>query len=64
MKPVVEITVSSSGDIAIDAVGFKGADCQKATEYLEQALGVTEDRKYKQEFHQVATKAKNQQTVG
>jgi len=40
MKPTIEVTVSPQGDILIDAVGFKGADCEMATKYLEEALGV------------------------
>jgi len=35
----IEVTVSPRGDILIDAVGFKGADCEKATRFLEEALG-------------------------
>ncbi len=64
MKSVVQIIVSPQGGISIDAVGFKGADCRKATEYLEQALGVTNTQAHKPEFHQVAAKTNNKQTVG
>ena len=40
MKRTIEVTVSPIGDILIDAIGFKGADCEKATRFLEEALGV------------------------
>ena len=33
-KRSIEVTVSTRGDILIDAVGFKGADCEKATRFL------------------------------
>jgi hypothetical protein len=36
----IEIIIGSAGEIQIDAVGFKGADCEKATAFLEEALGV------------------------
>ena len=40
MKRTIEIIVASSGEIKIDAIGFKGLDCEKATRFLEEALGV------------------------
>ena len=30
--------VAPNGEIQIDAVGFKGTDCEKATRFLEEAL--------------------------
>lgn len=36
----VEVTVSPEGDVSIEAVGFKGQSCAKATEALEKALGM------------------------
>jgi len=35
----VEIVISPTGEIKIDAQGFKGAECTKATEALSKALG-------------------------
>ncbi len=52
MKPTIEVTVSPTGELKIDAVGFKGADCEKATRYLEEALGVVGQKVKKPEFHQ------------
>jgi hypothetical protein len=63
MKPTIEILVSPSGDISIDAVGFKGADCEKATRFLEDALGAVGRRVRKPEYHQTA-KSKTQQQIG
>ena len=63
MKPTIEITVSPSGEITIDALGFKGADCESATRYLEQALGVTSRRVKKPEYHRRQTLRK-QQRIG
>ena len=63
MKRTIEITVSTSGEIQIDAVGFKGPDCEQATKFLEEALGVVGQKVKKPEYHQrnVTT---NQQKVG
>ena len=63
MKPKIEVIVSPTGDISIDAVGFKGADCEKATRYLEDALGVVGGRVKKPEYHQ-QQQGKLQQGIG
>jgi hypothetical protein len=61
MKPHIEIILSPMGDIAIDAVGFKGADCEKATRFLEEALGSVAARNKKRENSQTQ---RVQQKVG
>jgi DUF2997 family protein len=63
MKPSIEVIVSPAGDIQIDAVGFKGADCEKATRYLEEALGVVNNRVKKPEYH-VRNISRTQQRLG
>lgn len=62
-KPNIEIVVSPTGDISINAIGFKGADCEKATRALEEALGVVIDRVKKPEYYARAA-ARNQQRLG
>ena len=63
MKRTIEIIVSPQGDIVIDAVGFKGSDCEQATQFLEQALGMQAQKERKPEYLQsAATQA--QQRVG
>ncbi|MEI7822996.1 MAG: DUF2997 domain-containing protein [Verrucomicrobiota bacterium] len=44
--------MSPIGEILIDAIGFKGADCEKATRFLEEALGVVGQKQKKPEYHQ------------
>jgi Protein of unknown function (DUF2997) len=56
-KRSIEVTVSPRGDILIDAVGFKGADCEKATRFLEEALGIAGPKQKKPEYHQRGTTA-------
>ena len=52
MAKTIEVVVGTQGEIKIDAVGFKGADCEKATAFLEKALGQVKARQKKPEFHQ------------
>ena len=63
MNRTIEIIVSPAGDIQIEAVAFKGADCEKATRFLEEALGVVRQRAKKPEYH-AATSTRNQQRLG
>ena len=63
MNRTIEIIIGTTGEIQIDAVGFKGADCEKATAFLEQALGVVGKKVKKPEYHQQSTRT-HQQRVG
>ena len=65
MKPnrTIEITVLPSGEIQINAVGFKGADCEHATAFLEEALGQVSGKCRKPEYHQANT-TQRQQRLG
>ena len=63
MNRTIEIVVSPKGDILIDAVGFKGTDCEQATKFLEEALGVQAQKVRKPEYLQT-TSTKAQQKVG
>ena len=63
MKRTIEILVSPIGDIQIDAVGFKGADCEQATRFLEEALGVISNRVKKPEYHATG-RTRNKQHLG
>ena len=51
-KRTIEITIGPDGQIAIEAVCFKGADCESATKYLEEALGVVGQKTKKPEYYQ------------
>lgn len=63
MARTIEIIVSTTGDILIDAVGFKGPDCEKATAFLEEALGLSGQKTKKPGYHQRAN-TRNQQKIG
>jgi hypothetical protein len=63
MNRTIEIIIGTIGEIQIDAVGFKGPDCEKATAFLEQAFGVVGNKMKKPEYHQHGTRV-SQQKVG
>jgi hypothetical protein len=63
MTKTIEVIVASSGEIKIDAVGFKGADCEQATQFLEEALGIVGQKQKKPEYHQ-RNVSKHQQKIG
>jgi hypothetical protein len=63
MNRTIEIIIGSTREIQIDAVGFKGPDCEQATRFLEEALGAVGKKIKKPEYHQRST-TRNQQSVG
>jgi len=62
MKSIV-VNVSESGEITIEAVGFKGNACEKATAALEKAMGTPGTRKKKAEYYQTETHAGTKQAT-
>ncbi len=57
----IEVIVHTDGTLKIDAVGFSGPDCEKATRFLEKALGKTTGKNKKPEHYR---QVKRQQQVG
>ncbi len=45
----LELVVHPTGELSIDAVGFRGSDCEQATAFFEQALGLVRQRQRKPE---------------
>jgi hypothetical protein len=64
MNRTIEIIISPTGEIQIDAIGFKGADCDQATKFLEEALGAVGQKTKKPEYHQPARKIHQQKLGG
>jgi hypothetical protein len=58
----LEITFKPDGTYEIEANGFKGRGCEKATEFLEQALsaGKIKSRRKKPEYHSTVTTTQKQ----
>ena len=47
----IEITVQPDGKLEIEALGFTGADCEKATAFIEDALGRPVSKRKKPEYY-------------
>ncbi len=50
-KREIVVDIAPGGSVSIEAVGFKGAECEKATEFLDKALGKIESTKRKPEYY-------------
>lgn len=48
----IEIVIAADGQVQIEAIGFKGNACEKATAAIEAALGVETSKKKKPEYYQ------------
>ena len=50
MKRSIEVVVDEKGGLQIEALHFQGADCEKATRFLEEALGTKQEQRRKPEY--------------
>jgi hypothetical protein len=55
MKPSITVEVSPTGEIQIEGHGFKGPECEQATRFLEEALGIVRAKQKKPEYNQSTT---------
>jgi hypothetical protein len=51
---MIEVVVSPAGEATVQTRGYAGADCLRASQFLEQALGITADERKTAEFYQPA----------
>lgn len=63
MAKSIEVIIQPTGELKIDALGFQGTDCEKATTFLEEALGQIAAKQKKPEYHRHAAH-KHRQQVG
>jgi hypothetical protein len=62
MPRLIEVIVSSKGQVTIETKGYAGADCLQASKALEQALGVpSSDRKTAEFFVSTTSEQQVQQ---
>lgn len=54
MNQHIEVVIAPDGSSRIEGHGFTGPDCEKATEFLERALGKVGKRRRKAEYAQVS----------
>jgi len=63
MSKAIEVVIQPDGSLKIDAVGFTGSDCDKATAFLEKALGQAVGKGRKPEYYTTA-RVNQQQKAG
>jgi hypothetical protein len=51
MSRVIEITISPTGETTVQTKGYVGADCLRASRFLEQALGTPSAERKTAEFY-------------
>lgn len=59
-KESIVVLLGADGTVQVEAVGYKGNSCEKATAFIEQALGLeTKSKKFKPDYYSnLATTAK------
>ena len=62
-QPSIEVIVNVDGSLVVDAIGFKGPDCEKATRFLEEALGQIASKQRKPAYNE-RNQTHRQQRVG
>lgn len=48
----LEITVDGEGNVSYEVKGVKGKGCVEETKFLDDALGVVEERNFTRSFYQ------------
>ncbi len=48
---IIEVTVAPDGQTRVETKGFSGSECQKASEFIEKALGKRTEEQLTAEFH-------------
>jgi len=47
----IEVVVNPDGSVSVEALGYSGPECEKATAFIEEALGEVQTRKRKPEYY-------------
>jgi hypothetical protein len=55
MPRVIEVIVSPKGETTLQTKGYSGADCQQASRFLEEALGIVAADRKTAEFYESNT---------
>jgi len=64
MSRRIHVKVSPTGEITVEAEGFKGNGCEAATKAIEEALGKPRERTRKPDFWRQTNSHQNQQQIG
>jgi hypothetical protein len=54
MARTIEVIVSPKGETTVQTKGYIGSDCQQASKWLEQALGIVAAETKTAEYYQTA----------
>ncbi len=57
----IQFTIDDNGEVSIQVLGVKGAECERITREIELALGMVSARQHTSEYYQ---QAETGQTVG
>jgi hypothetical protein len=60
----IRVKVSPTGDVTVEAYGFKGSGCEAATQAIEEALGSKVVRRRKSDYWSQPLSNQNPQTLG
>jgi hypothetical protein len=60
----IQVKVSTTGEVTVEAHGFKGKGCEAATKAIEEALGKPRERTRKPEFWRQGQSQQSNQTLG
>ena len=58
------VRISATGDITVEADGFKGKGCEAATKAIEEALGKPKERTRKSDYWRQSQRRQNEQQLG
>ncbi len=53
----IQFTIDDNGEVSIQVLGVKGAECEKLTREMEEALGIVTTRQHTSEYWQAAETA-------
>ena len=60
----IHVRISETGEIQVEAEGFRGKGCEAATKAIEEALGRPTSRSRKPDFWRQSQSHLNQQSIG
>lgn len=64
MSRRILVRITLTGEITVEAEGFRGKGCEAATKAIEDALGTPGNRTRKPDFWRQENSRKNQQKLG
>jgi hypothetical protein len=51
-RQIIEVVISPTGETRVETKGFVGSSCRQASQFLEQALGVSQSERLTAEFYE------------